>query len=192
LFRWNYTNQQVAHFGLDPTGGNSFFTENIGKSRIQGVDVDVQFKAAANTLLRGSVQILDNKLTSFTYNTQRNATNNALPPVVGCATSPGTAPIPGSTTGATSTVWVVNCSGNPGFNSPKLAFNVGIEQTFPIGAYDVVATVDGRYRSNRVTSFEYLAFETQAPISRRMPRCGLRRARAGGPSRPICKISAIA
>lgn len=159
LFRWNYTNQQVAHFGLDSTGGNSFFTENIGRSRIQGIDLDLQFKAAENTLLRGSVQLLDNKLTSFIYNTQRNSTNNALPPVVGCATSPGTAPIPGSTTGATSPVWVVDCSGKPGFNSPKLAFNAGVEQTFPIGDYDLVATLDGRYRSNRVTSFEYLAFE---------------------------------
>lgn len=159
LFRWNYTNQQVAHFGIDSTGGNSFFTENIGKSRIQGIDLDLQFRATTTTLLRGSVQVLDNKLTSFVYNTQRNTTNNALPPAVGCSTSPGTAPIPGSTTGATSTVWVVDCSGQNGFNSPKLAVNGGIEQTFALGDYELVATVDGRYRSNRMTSFEFLAFQ---------------------------------
>lgn len=159
LFHWNYTNQQVAHFGLDSTGGNSFFTENIGSSRIQGADVDIQFRATPSTLLRGSVQILDNKLTSFVYNTQRNTTNNALPPIVGCPTSAGTAPIPGSTTGATGTVWVVNCSGKDGYNSPKLAFNAGVEQTFEMGDFNLVATVDGRYRSNRVTSFEFLSFQ---------------------------------
>jgi iron complex outermembrane receptor protein len=158
-FHWDYTNQQVAHFGLDSTGGNSYFTENIGKSRIQGIDVDIQFKATPNTLLRGSVQVLDNKLSSFVYNTQRNTTNNALPPPVGCSVTPGTAPLPNSTTGATGTVWAVDCSGNVGFNSPKLAFNAGIEQTIPLGDYELVATVDGRYRSNRVISFEYLSVQ---------------------------------
>lgn len=158
-FRWSYTDQQVSHFGIDSTGGNSFFTENIGKSRIQGIDVDVQFRATPTTLLRGSVQLLDNKLTSFSYNTVRNTTTNAIPPVVGCATSPGTAPVPGSTTGATAPVWVVDCSGKSGYNSPKVAFNAGIEQTINVGDFDLVATVDGRYRSNRVTSFEFLAFQ---------------------------------
>lgn len=158
-FRWNYTNQQVAHFGLDSTGGNSFFTENIGKSRIQGIDVDLQFRATPTTTLRGSMQILDNKLISFTYNTQRNTTNNALPPPVGCPATAGTAPIPGSTTGATGTVWVVNCSGKNGYNSPRLAVNAGIEQVIPLGEYELVATVDGRYRSNRMTSFEYLELQ---------------------------------
>lgn len=158
-FRWNYTDQQVAHFGVDAGGGNSFFTENIGKSRIQGVDVDLQVKATSTTLLRGSVQWLDNKLLDFTYNTIRNAGANALPPPVGCPTTATTAPIPGSTTGARSDVWAVNCSGQPGFNSPKLAFNAGIEQTVPLGEYELVATVDGRYRSNRVIAFEYLSFQ---------------------------------
>lgn len=158
-FRWNYSNQQVAHFGLDATGGSSFFTENIGKSRIQGIDVDLQFRVFPTTMLRGSLQLLDNKLTQFTYNTQRNTTNNALPPAVGCPTTAGTAPVPGSTTGATAAVWVVDCSGKNGFNSPKVAFNAGIEQTFELGEYDLVATVDGRYRSNRITSFEFLAFQ---------------------------------
>lgn len=158
-FRWDYTDQQVAHFGIDSTGGNSFFTENIGRSRIQGLDVDIQFRATPTTLLRGAMQYLDNKLTSFTYNTVRNATTNAIPPIVGCPTSPGTAPVPGSTTGATAPVWVVDCSGKPGYNSPKFAFNVGVEQTFELGGFDIVATVDGRYRSNRVTSFEFLEFQ---------------------------------
>ena len=157
-FRWTYTDQQVAHFGLDATGGNSFFSENIGRSRIQGVDVDFQFRATNTTLLRGSVQYLDNKLTSFVYNTIRNTTTNALPPPVGCATTPGSAPIPGSTTQAP--VFIVDCSGKPGFNSPRWAFNGGIEQSVPLSdELQLVFNVDGRYRSNRVTSFEYLQFQ---------------------------------
>ena len=154
---------------LDATGGNSFFTENIGRSRIKGIDVDLQYRATPTTLLRGSIQLLDNKLSSFVYNTQRNTTNNALPPIVGCPATAGTAQIPGSTTGATAPVWVVNCSGRHGFNSPKLSINGGLEQTFHAGTLDVVATVDGRYRSNRSTSFEFLPFQESGV--RRHGRC---------------------
>ena len=157
-YRWDYTNQQVGHFGIDATGGNSYFTENIGKSRIQGVDVDAQFKAGTYTLLRGSFQYLDNTLTSFIYNTVRNTTSNAIPPIVGCPASAGTATLPGSTTSAP--VWVVNCSGQPGYNSPKYSFNGGFDQSFPLPhGLELVATLDGRYRSNRVTSFEFLPFQ---------------------------------
>ena len=157
-FSWKYSNQQVAHFGLDATGGSSFFSENIGRSKIKGIDIDVQFKASPTTLLRGSMQYLDNELTSFTYNTVRNTTTNALPPPVGCAATAGTAPIPGTAT--LSPVWVIDCSGKPGFNSPKLSFNGGVEQVVPVGSgLELTFNLDGRYRSNRVTSFEYLSFQ---------------------------------
>ena len=157
-FYWKYTNQQVAHFGLDATGGNSYFTENIGKSTIKGIDIDAQFRATPTTLLKGSVQFLDNKLDSFTYNTLRDSAGNAFPPAVGCPATAGTALLPGSTT-VSGNVWIVNCSGKPGYNSPKVALNGGIEQTIPVGDYEVVLSVDGRYRSNRSTSFEFLPFQ---------------------------------
>lgn len=149
-FRWTYKNQQVSHFGFDVNGNNAFFTENIGQSRIQGVDIDTQFKATQTTLLRASVQYLDNKLTSFSYNTPRGGTS--LPPVVGC-------PYTNGTDGAGRTVYVVDCSGKQGFNSPEWSINAGIEQTVELGDYKLVFTGDGRYRSNRVVGFDYLPQE---------------------------------
>lgn len=145
VFRWKYRDQQVAHFGLDITGNNSAFSENIGRSRIQGVDLDVQARVAPNTTIRGSVQYLENKLTSFIYDV-----STASAPLVNCPFSPGI-----DRFGRPS--FKVDCSGKPGFNSPEWASNVGIDQTFEIGDYKLVLTADGRYRSNRVIGFEYLA-----------------------------------
>ena len=144
-FRWQYRDQQVAHFGLDSTGNNSNFSENIGRSRIQGIDLDVQAKLAANTTIRGSVQYLENKLSSFIYDVSA-----ASAPLVGCPFAPGIDKF-----GRPS--FKVNCSGKPGFNSPKWASNVGIDQTIELGGHKIVLTADGRYRSNRVIGFEYLA-----------------------------------
>ena len=149
-FKWTYTNQQVSHFGFDVNGNSGFFGENIGRSTIKGVDVDAQFKATTTTLLRGSVQYLDNKLKSFVYNTPRGGTS--LPPVVGCSYSNGV-------DASARLVYVIDCSGKPGYNSPKWSVNAGFDQTFNMDAYKIVLTGDGRYRSNRVTGFDFLAQE---------------------------------
>lgn len=146
-FRWKYRDQQVAHFGLDNTNNSAFFSENIGRSTIKGVDFDLQFKAGRHTLLRGSLQYLDNKLDSFIYDTARGGTN--LQPVVSC-------PYTDAVDASSRLVYRVDCSGKPGFNSPKWAGNVGIEQTIELGSHKLVGTFDGRYRSNRVIGFEFL------------------------------------
>lgn len=51
----------------------------------------------------------------------------------------------------------MNCAGQPGFNSPKWAINLGLEQVFEIGTKQVTFNIDGRYRGDRVVGFEYLA-----------------------------------
>ena len=147
-FLWKYRNQQVSHFGFESDGSTNFFTENLGRSTIKGVDVDLQVRAARNTLLRGSVQVLDNKIDSFVYYLPFGGTN--LPPVTGC---PYTAPV---AVGATVN-YKVDCGGSPGYNSPKLSLNGGIEQTFEMADNKLVLRADARYRSNRVIGFERLA-----------------------------------
>ena len=149
-YYWKYSNQQVAHFGLDTNGNSGFFSENIGKSTIKGVDVDAEFKVMRTTLLRGSVQYLDNTLDSFVYTTPRGGTN--LPPVVGCPYSNGLDALG-------RLIYSVDCSGRQGFNSPKWATNAGFDQTFEFGDYKAIFTADARYRSNRVIGFEYLTQE---------------------------------
>lgn len=146
-FYWRYRNQQISHFGLDALGNNTYFTGNIGRSTIKGIDVDLQFKATPSTLLSGSVQYLRNKLKAFAYETPRGPT--VLPPAVGCPATP-------ATDSAGNAVYQVDCAGKSGLNSPKWSLDGGIQQFADFGDYRATLFVSGRYRSNRVIGFDYL------------------------------------
>jgi iron complex outermembrane recepter protein len=154
-FYWKYTNQQVSHFGFDANNNSSLFSENIGSSNIKGIEVDSQFLVTPTTLLRGSVQYLDNKLKRFSFDIPRvpgppaPGVTPTLPQVIGCPSA--------ETLNATGRpIYRVTCDGKPGYNAPKWSVNLGIEQTFRLGEYKLIATGDARYRSNRVTGFEQL------------------------------------
>ncbi|WP_425228933.1 TonB-dependent receptor [Sphingomonas sp.] len=147
LFRWKYTNQQVSHFGFEASGATNLFTENIGRSTIQGVDFDTQLRATPTTLLRGSVQYLDNRIDRFAYTNPFGGTN--LTPVTGCRVS-----APASA--AAQQVYTVDCAGQRGYNSPRWSFNAGGDQSFTVGDYRATLTGEVRYRSNRVIGFERL------------------------------------
>lgn len=148
LFRWKYRNQQVSHFGFEADGSTNFFTENLGRSTIQGADVDLQFKATPTTLLHGSVQYLHNKIDNFVYYLPFGGSN--LPPVTGC---PYTAPVMIAGTAN----YKIDCGGGQGYNSPKWSINAGIEQTLHLDQLKLVLRADARYRSDRITGFERLA-----------------------------------
>ena len=144
-FYWKYRDQQVTHFGPDANGNSSFFSENIGRATIKGIDVEGQVLATPTTLLRGTVQYLDSKVTRFTYDVVRGAT----PPIVGC-------PYTAAVNSGGRNVFRVDCAGRAGYNAPKWSINLGAEQTIPLGAYQLVFAGDMRYRSNRVIGFDYL------------------------------------
>lgn len=142
-FYWRYRNQQLAHLGLDNRGSASFFTENIGRSKIWGVDVDATIQIRRNTVLTGAVQYLDTETADFIY-TVPDTNNLGIPPATTC---------PSTDSGA---VFTVDCSGNPLLNSPKWSINAGLDQTFELGDHKIVVNVSGRYRSNRMIGFDYL------------------------------------
>jgi iron complex outermembrane receptor protein len=147
VYRWKYTNQQVTHFGAEASGATNLFTENIGASTIQGFDIDTQFLLARSTLVRGSVQYLDNTIDRFIYETPFGGVN--LTPVTGCRVgNPANA--------AARQVYTVDCAGQQGYNSPKWSFNVGIDQTVEFDDYKLVLIADARYRGNRIIGFERL------------------------------------
>lgn len=145
-FHWKYRDQQVSHLGLDGQNTSGFFTENIGRSTLQGVDVEAQLLATKTTLLNATVQYLDSNVDSFVYNVPRAG---SLPPPTGC-------PVTATTDANNQPVFAVDCSGRAAFNSPKWSVNGGIEQTVPLGDYKLVLNGSARYRSNTVVGFEYL------------------------------------
>lgn len=155
LFYWKYRGQQLSALGVDIDGNNAFYTRNVGRSSIKGVDIDFQWLAAHGTRVRGGVQYLDAVFDSFVFN-QRDtsaATDpaNFVLPVTGCRSTQVLTPLRS---------FDVDCSGKQALNAPKWSANLGIEQTVDAGDLEVTATLDGRYRSGREVSFSYV------PVSR--------------------------
>ncbi len=154
-FYWKYTNQQVSHFGFDANNNSSLFTENIGSSDIKGFDIDTQFLVTPTTLLRGSVQYLDNVLKTFGFEVPRvpgppgPGVTPTLPQVIGCTSTE-------TLNAAARPIYAVSCNGKSGYNAPKWSVNLGIQQTAELGDYKLILTGDARYRSNRVIGFEQL------------------------------------
>ncbi len=141
LFYWKYKDQQVAHFGVDTTGANAFFTENIGNSRNFGGEIETQFLATPTTLLSANIQYLDAKYTDFTYTTP------AAPPTR-CRVIPG-APV------------TIDCSGLEALRSPRWTMNFGLRQTVPVGDYKIVFDGNARYQSTTYVGFELLDAQRQ-------------------------------
>ena len=141
-FYWDYTNQQVNHVGLDLNGRPANYTQNVGASRIYGAEVDGKLLVTPTTLLSADVQYLDAKQKNFTYNQGPGAA-----PTTGCAVTFNP---------ALAAPYLVNCSGLPSYNSPKVTINVSGQQTIKLGDYQFVLAADTQHRSSRYIGFAYL------------------------------------
>ncbi|HVR89697.1 MAG TPA: TonB-dependent receptor [Novosphingobium sp.] len=141
-FLWDYTDQQINHVGLDLNGRTANYTQNVGKSRIQGVEVEGRFLATPTTLISANVQYLDAKQKEFSY-----LAGPGAPPLTGCAVT---------FTAANASPYLVNCAGFTSYNSPKWTVNLAAQQTVPVGDFEFVAGVDTQYKGARPIGFAYL------------------------------------
>ena len=150
-FYWDYSGQQLAALGVDARGNNSFYTRNVGQSSIKGAEIDFQALLTETTLLRGGVQYLDATYDSFLYDqvdlSDDTDPPNFLTPITGCDYT--------QNLGAQRS-FTIDCSGKPALNAPDWTINLGMQQTFEMRDYEIIATLDGRYRSERVVGFNYL------------------------------------
>ena len=142
-FWWDYKDQQVSHLGLDFSGRVAQYIQNIGTSRIKGVEVEGRVLVTPTTLLSANVQYLDAKNRAFAY--QQGIVAGSPPPLTGCAF-----------TAATPTLYNVNCAGKQAYNSPRWTVNLAAQQTFNVGDYKLVAGGDTQYKSSRTVGFEFL------------------------------------
>jgi len=150
-FYWKYRDQQVNHVGLDLNGRTANFTQNIGHSKIQGVEVESRFLLTPTTLLSASVQYLDAKNEEFKYQAAVG-TPGTPPPLTGCAVSLSANP----------TLYDVDCAGLPSYNSPKWTLTPALQQTFELGDFKLIAAADSQYKSERNIGFQYLAQQKNA------------------------------
>ena len=190
LFFWEYEDQQLAALGLDARGDNSFYTRNVGSSSIQGLELDFQYAAAANTLIRGMVQVLDASYDEFSY-TQVDLSDdtdppNFLTPVTGCDfTQLGVDGDP-----ATPREFAVDCSGQSALNAPDLTLTAGIQQIWELENFELIGNLDARYRSERQIGFSYVPGSqadavTTADLSLTLLRRFIRLAPAMSPERTM-------
>jgi iron complex outermembrane receptor protein len=114
-FYLDYRDQQVAFVKLIGTSA-TLVTENAGKSRAYGFELEGDFLATPNTRIGTQIQHLQAKYDSFTYLT-------IAPPGAAstCLVSP---PVAGQFT--------VDCAGNTPLRSPRWTLVGSIEQTFPL------------------------------------------------------------
>lgn len=145
-FWWNYKDQQFSHFSTNSQGGTEFVTENIGKTRIRGFEVEARARVAEGTTLNGMVQYLDAKSVEFVYENPISAG----PPVTACpfqATSTGT--------------FRIDCSGRRAVNAPEWLISGGVEQVFELNNGRIVFNADGRYQSEIMAGLEQLPGQRQ-------------------------------
>jgi len=156
VFSWEYEDQQLAALGIDGRGLNSFYSQNVGSSSIEGVEIDFKFAATESTLLKGTIQYLDNTYDDFTY-TQVDLSDDTDPPgflnpVTGCNYQQ--LGVDGNP--ATPREFLIDCSGQQGLNAPDLSINLGVEHSFIVSDYEVTGYLDLRYRDERELSFNYV------------------------------------
>ena len=144
-FWWDYTDQQIGRIGVDARGNQGQFSQNIGQSTLQGVEIETQFLPTRNTLLSADIQYLHSEYDSFVYSEPVSA--SGAPPLTGC---------PATLSGG---VWTIDCSGFPAFNAPRWTVNLGAQQTIEIGRYQLIGSVDTQYRSDRYVQVDFLPEE---------------------------------
>lgn len=140
-FWWTYNDKQFSHI-IPVPGGTTFATQNVGKARVRGFEIEALGKVASNTTLSLDLQYLDAKELSFEYDSLA-----ALgPPTTGCA-------FPATPTAGN---YRVSCSGQRSVNSPEWTINGGIEQVFPLSnGGNVKFNAQTRYQSSVQTSYDF-------------------------------------
>lgn len=142
-FYWTYEDQQITYFHLvGPTLVNA--TDNVGESTIKGIDIDMQWAVTDNTLINAKAQYLRATYDDLHFTTAAPRDNFACPFTFTGEVSGG-APVKD-----------IDCSGKDAVHAPKWAFNFGIEQTFPLGRYDLIAAVQTLWRDDKWGGFEYV------------------------------------
>lgn len=158
-FYWDYKDQQVNFVGPVQSSPTTVafvgVTRNAGKSRIYGIEAEINFEPTRRDRFGVNLQYLNAKYTEFTY--LGGSANGALPRT-NCTVTPSTA-VP---TTPPARVFTVDCSGRPQINAPKWVANLSYEHEFKLGSgLSLTPGIRTRLESGRFMSPEYLAEEYQ-------------------------------
>ncbi|MGZ8346221.1 MAG: TonB-dependent receptor [Allosphingosinicella sp.] len=155
-FWWEYRDQQVSSTSRDSQGAVIFATRNVGQSRNRGFEVEGIALVTPTTQFDFNLQYLDAEYTSFIYLTPNQSPqipglNTSVPPVANCPFTLANPP----------TLYRQDCSGRRPPNAPEWVLSFGVEQTFPLGSWNVIIDARTRYQSDVLTGLEYLPVQVQ-------------------------------
>lgn len=143
-FYWKYRDHQEAHLG--PTslpGFFTFITENAGKAKSYGADVDVIYRPTRDDQLSVKIQYNGSKYDSFLYQNQTAAFG---PPVTGCQVGP-----------LSNGVQNVDCSGLNLVRTPEWTGVASYNHTFELGSGDKIdAGVSTQFATSSYLSIDFL------------------------------------
>jgi iron complex outermembrane recepter protein len=144
-FWWDYRDQHVTSSQPDlstpPRTVN--ITRNIGRSRIRGFDLELDFNPAPLTVGFAKIEYLDARYLENTF--PQVSTTGA--PLTGCAVARQ----------GTTTLYTIDCTGQRPFASPKWTLAFGLRQGIDIGRLRVTAMARTRYVSAMMGGTAYLS-----------------------------------
>lgn len=144
LFWWDYTNQHITSLQPDLSSPprNAQITRNIGRSRIRGIDLEVDFRPAPLTNGYAKVEYLDSQYLDYSF----PQVSAASVPLTGCL----------SARVGTSTTYTVDCADQRPFVSPKWTLTFGLRQGFDLGAFQLSLMARTRYVSGFMAGSAFL------------------------------------
>ncbi len=147
IFWWDYEDQQVGYFNVNDQNVLQNSTQNIGNTTMKGVDLDVMWLAAENTMLSLKAQYLSTNYDGLTFVTSPPRHNINCPMQVTGALSDGTP------------VMSFDCSGNDAIYSPEWTVIAGVDHTIPMGGTDLTLSLTHKYVDDQQTGFQNLPHE---------------------------------
>ena len=142
LFYWDYKEHQESHLALSPAFYSIFITENIGKAKIQGIDLEAELVVGNNGLLTFQGLYLDAEFTEFPF----PGFSPGGPPLVGCPSTPLGGPF-----------FLVNCDGKEAIRAPKWSGTVGYRHNFDFESGGrMVFDIRSQIADDTYTSIDYL------------------------------------
>jgi len=149
VFYWDYTDQQISHLGIDSASVVIFPTENVGKSTMQGFELDTMYLLTPDTILSADVQYLDATYDDFVYS--KPNLNGGFGNGTGCPN----VGVPGQ-------FYTVDCSGERPPNAPEWTINLGVEQTFRLSSgAKLVGNLRAHYQTETLTGLDFTPDEVQ-------------------------------
>ncbi|MEZ5897640.1 MAG: TonB-dependent receptor [Parvularculaceae bacterium] len=149
LFWWDYTDQQISYFNLNPNGVLQNTTQNVGSSTNRGVEADLLWLVTENTMFNATVQYLDASYDELHFFTTVPRDNINCPYTIFGAN------------GAGDPLLDFDCSGSTSIYSPKWTIQAGLEQTFPLNnGLNLVGSVNTTWVDDQLTGFQNLPHET--------------------------------